>query len=460
MLTAVAFILSLALALASWTPVNGQDIVRVEGRRSNLIDVSRLGDGYDLYDTSHLDVQLLPGGPVWMIEKLRGRSDGLIPFHGKTSDEKITADFYKYIAPDGDQILTGHVHDNKNSVAYDISRDESGQYVVKTTRPKDVPHPGSPRITKTTRNSRELEGTSSVDPVPEQDVSAVTIDLMVIWTQNAECELSKLPLGCAVTSTTENTMIARVDALVAETNQIHVNSNTGVTYSLVHRQRDTSGYNFPENDINAALDDLTFNNGTDDGTKLTYVKVLRETHGADLVHLLIEYPDQSQVPGIAFMNNNTEAKDQELGFGVTRWLDLGNYVFAHELGHNMGCNHDRGTNVDQGNPGGCTDPQTNTGYVHPDGDYFTVMAYACRTGLCGYSGTGDCPIIPYFSDGGTYGGPLNNNVAEIRKNKKVIAAFRKTPGSTPAPTAAPSPMPACSSLAAAVGYYLFSDWFW
>ncbi|MBL8747112.1 MAG: hypothetical protein JNK58_12250, partial [Phycisphaerae bacterium] len=107
---------------------------------------------------------------------------------------------------------------------------------------------------------------------------------------------------------------------------------------------------------------------------------------------------------------------QSLAFGVTARANCGNYVYAHELGHNMGCAHDRN------NAGGASHPFAY-GYRTPGNSYRTVMAYS--------------PGVwsPYFSNpnvifqGFAMGVPVDQpnpcfNAHAINLNAPTIAAWR------------------------------------
>lgn len=83
------------------------------------------------------------------------------------------------------------------------------------------------------------------------------------------------------------------------------------------------------------LDRLT---DTNDG-HIDEAHSLRNTYGADLVALIVNDFD---VCGIAWLMTSNSPSFQSLAFSVTaRGCAASNLTFAHELGHNQGCQHDR-----------------------------------------------------------------------------------------------------------------------
>merc|ERR1719491_1072848 len=111
----------------------------------------------------------------------------------------------------------------------------------------------------------------------------------------------------------------------------------------------------------------------------------REVYGADLVALLIDDP---QYCGLAWMG---PTKDRM--FSVTSWsCATGYYSFGHEIAHNLGCEHDRGTS------GACSNTTSNYGYRDPQARFRSILGYNCRSGQCDENAGGSCPRVQMFSN--------------------------------------------------------------
>jgi hypothetical protein len=108
---------------------------------------------------------------------------------------------------------------------------------------------------------------------------------------------------------------------------------------------------------------------------------LRESRGADLVHLVLA--KASDACGVAYYNHTG---NPDLGFGVSSVSCFNKFTLQHELGHNLGFNH---SNEDGGgNGGGAYD--YSYGYKDATNRFRTLMAYGC-TGVT-------CPRIPRLSN--------------------------------------------------------------
>jgi len=118
------------------------------------------------------------------------------------------------------------------------------------------------------------------------------------------------------------------------------------------------------------------------------VHPLRDQYGADLVDLLISHTEGGTICGIAYLMTNVSPGFAADGFSVCNTGCVsGGFVFEHEIGHNMGCHHDRATVMAGGGGQGAFDFSyghrfTGNNFV----EYRTIMSYA----------PGE--RIPYFSN--------------------------------------------------------------
>jgi hypothetical protein len=115
------------------------------------------------------------------------------------------------------------------------------------------------------------------------DDSGATIDVMVVWTKQAECKVSKLTPNCTLTAITENNIRGLIDLAVAETNTAFQLSGILSSLRLVHAYRDPVYVEPTTNAHGTAFSDLRY---TNDG-KLEDVHVKRALYGADMVQMLI-----------------------------------------------------------------------------------------------------------------------------------------------------------------------------
>ena len=115
------------------------------------------------------------------------------------------------------------------------------------------------------------------------DDSGANIDIMVVWTKDAECMNSNLAVGCIRTNTTESNMRGLIDLAIAETNAAFVFSGINTELRLVHAYSDTAYIEPTTNPYNTALNSLRLK--TDGNLDSAHVK--RTLYGADAVHLIM-----------------------------------------------------------------------------------------------------------------------------------------------------------------------------
>ena len=160
---------------------------------------------------------------------------------------------------------------------------------------------------------------SQADDVPLDD--GLEIDVMVVYTPLAK----RREGGRAAIE-------ALIDLFVAETNQAYANSGVAHRIRLVLREE----VDYAE-DGNSFIDLDRLRNDSDG--YMDHVHELRDLYAADIVHIVVGR--SVNVCGVASTNRGeSPAEDEASGFGLT--VDYcGGLVFAHELGHNMGLDHDR-----------------------------------------------------------------------------------------------------------------------
>ena len=200
---------------------------------------------------------------------------------------------------------------------------------------------------------------------------AVTVDVAVVYTPAARAAAG----GAAAIETL-------IDLMVAETNQAYAASGVRHRVALAGRAE----VRYAEDGSSRV--DLGRLADPSDG-HLDEAHALRNRVGADLVHLIVD-TDQADVGGIAYLTG-------AFGLSIHRG---GGRIFAHELGHNLGLEHDR-WQVDHNEGGARAYPAH--GYVNqrafaagapPSSRWRTIMAYGVQCGAADIS----CPRLLRFSN--------------------------------------------------------------
>ncbi|MBK7999937.1 MAG: hypothetical protein IPK15_14780 [Verrucomicrobia bacterium] len=219
------------------------------------------------------------------------------------------------------------------------------------------------------RSHRPEEGSSLAEPVLQAasaggSVSNAVIDLMVVYTAAAR-------EGAGGT----NGILALIDAAVVEANLAFENSAVRAELRLVHRAE----VNYRE--TGSISEDLDHLEDPDEDSPLMRVHQLRGEHRADVVCMITETTGGPY--GLANQMRELETEFGEKAFSIVqRQFAISYQALAHEIGHNMGCQHDRATS-----PAGGIYDDSHAHRFEVDGVlYHTVMAY--QPGL----------PIPYFSN--------------------------------------------------------------
>ena len=207
---------------------------------------------------------------------------------------------------------------------YTIRTAGDGTYVIRQIDESSLPPLGEPLEPPLSPLSPR-DAPAEADDVPSDDGSE--IDVMVVYTPLAK----HLVGGRAAIE-------ALIDLFVAETNQAYAIS--GVIHRINLMLREEVDYT---EDGDSIIDLGRLSNGSDG--YMDDVHERRDMYGADLVHIRalarLHVVGKSDYGGRAYFNRgDSAASDEPFGFGLTV-SRCGGLCFAHELGHNMGLNHDR-----------------------------------------------------------------------------------------------------------------------
>lgn len=189
---------------------------------------------------------------------------------------------------------------------------------------------------------------------------------------------------------------ALIQQAVAAANTAYQNSNISPRLRLVQ----TLHVDFTEGGTTGeALNWVTTN---------AAVAAARNSSKADLVAMLIEESTSSDC-GVAWVMRNVGPGFSESGFSVTkRSCAVGNLTFAHELGHNEGCEHNP---EDGASSSAASFPYAFGHYV--DGVFRTVMS---TTSQC----PSGCTRQPHFSNPAVNFSGFPTGIANQRDNHRVI----------------------------------------
>lgn len=223
-----------------------------------------------------------------------------------------------------------------------------------------------------------------VAAVPQAQEGPIWIDVLVLYTPKAR----RAAGGQAQIETA-------VQAAVDVTNDAYANSRVTQRLYLAH----TAEVSYDETGIpmERTLDWLRTN---------AAVAAMRRTYGADTVALIAESPD---LCGIGYVMRDVSPAFESLAFSVThRPCAVGIRTLAHELGHNMGLEHDP---LNGPPPEEASYPWSFGHFV--EHQFLTVMSYP---DFCGAG----CQRVGYFSNPGVRYRGFPTGIAQRRHNARTL----------------------------------------
>ncbi|MCA9981795.1 MAG: hypothetical protein KDD89_13210, partial [Anaerolineales bacterium] len=211
----------------------------------------------------------------------------------------------------------------------------------------------------------DLQTVGPLAPTAADDGSL--IDILVLYSTGVGTDV-----GTAVVE-------GYVDQFMAYTNLSYANSNIDQRVMLVGLEEVT--YDDTGKDLNTTLGDVTIGN-------VPNAHTLRDTYHADLVVFLVRQTNPNSCAGLAWVQTVVSGAFEDTGYSTMNACSFGSGVFAHELGHNMGAQHDWYVNT---NP----NPYTYAhGHIDPTAGFRTIMSYSNKCNDLAVS----CPRVAYFSN--------------------------------------------------------------
>lgn len=218
-----------------------------------------------------------------------------------------------------------------------------------------------------------------------------TVDVMILYTRGLANRLG-------------GNLMTRLHFLMTQATVAYANSGSDIGVRLVNAMM----VDYPDTGSSGtALNAVTPSSGSFNAAAFGGVEAARTAYGADLVALL-RNGGSFGGDGVAWLGSASPSPG--FMYSVTTGCVLGcESVFIHELGHNMGNQHDRATQAWQNLQQGGGLPGTGPG------DYGYGYAF-CQAGLpytCNPEVAGGCTAQPECTTGNGTGGTGTNNFSDI-----------------------------------------------
>jgi len=329
-----------------------------------------------------------------------------------------------------DKIVVGSIVDEEDGNVYHLSADESGDLQTVVTHTSDFPEELDPIEDDDSIPSRHLRKKYSSDfeeRVLQNNCPNHVIDVLCPWTKEAECKHSNLESDCVPNAATTQKIKDLIQLAIDETNTAYKESGVRVNGQIAK-------LNLAMSYLEPSIKETSFGDMLGKTRDSPQILAQREKYGADVVATITSLKNFCGMAylGPAYANM----------FSVTTIsCATGYYSFGHEIGHNMGANHDRGTSS------ACASTKYSYGYREPSGDFRSILAYSCTTGQCDQNRGNGCTRVQRFSNkefkysGKVIGDARNDNARQHSDEFATVSAYRQCKTTTP--TSAPTTRNTC-----------------
>lgn len=341
--------------------------------------------------------------------------------HGRTWQGKIDGESTSDVSlTTHDGAVQGVVR--RGSQLYEISGREGGGTQVVEIDQELLPGDTHPEYQLDIGNNESQSWGPGLSKSMATSSSGQVLDLMVAYTQ-ASCQRYDDPERGGNADGRCDEIEAKVINAVQSANQAFQNSGFGTQFqSLELNLVQIKPVDYIENGhINEALLHLTHVGGP--YSAMDHIHEWRDSAGADLVSLVTE---DSDACGTGWSFNGSD----QYGFSVVNSACLSSYSLAHEIGHNLGNQHNR----ENAGSGAAFNYSYGYRYCATDGSGFrTIMSYDCAGKDNINQGI---QRIPYFSNPDVYfngrstgvessaANPANNAMT-MSKTGAMVANFRR-----------------------------------
>jgi PKD repeat protein len=267
------------------------------------------------------------------------------------------------------------------------------------------------------------------------------IDVLMLYTPEVRANAG----GTGAIETTLNNAIAEVNAALN-------NSNVGFQYRIVHMAE----VDYPNPTVDPKLAEYVLRNLRETDGVLDQVLTMRNTYGADMVHMILESSDFNAGCGSGYLRraSDSAAEAATWAFSITHASCISyvgsRYQVGHALGHNFGLQHYPGFEHEDGRKDANGNPLSpmpiapyGYGYIDPQNRFCDIMAGDCPQPGPNATGDYNCPRVQRYSNitttynGAPIGNASNGDAARVMNELRVSVSNYRSSTATPTPTPTP-----------------------